>query len=416
MFEVCSIRESVHPKSLRPPHVWCDASVKLLPLVWAALKRNRTESMLTFVALALGFTLIGVMLSLNAAYQRAIDDTRMDRLIISCAFDCGNLPSGYAEPIARMPGVTAVGGELLYGGWEQDKRHPITVTFMDEGVRRAWPELPMSADDWRALDASPSGVFLSRQAAARRDVSVGDTITLNQFPGARADGSSFWPFKVLGFIEDPPGWGQQDDSAIIVANIRYFRNTGRPDEREIVSNFRVAIDRPEHSVAVCREIERWFTNATPALTCVPARQNSVQQQDANVNMRQISLGIGAAGLFMLLFVCANGIAESVRERLPQFGILRALGFGNGAIAKLVILEAAVPPLLAAFVGSAAAPIVGQFLSHLASEGLIDVPEVRVIALAPIWAVIGGLLIALLSAAAPLWRLLRTDIVSMIAVR
>ena len=239
----------------------------------------------------------------------------------------------------------------------------------------------MSADDWRALDASPSGVFLSRQAAARRDVRAGDTITLNQFPGARADGSSFWPFNVLGFIADPPGWSQQDDSAIIVANIRYFRNTGRPDERDIVSNFRVAIDRPEHAAAVCHEIQRWFTNATPALTCVPARQNSVQQQDANVNMRQISLGIGAAGLFMILFVCANGIAESVRERLPQFGILRAIGFGNGAIAKLVILEAAVPPLLAALVGSAAAPIVGQFLSRLASEGLIDIPEMRVTALA-----------------------------------
>jgi putative ABC transport system permease protein len=390
--------------------------MKLLPLVWAALWRNRTESTLTFGALAVGFTLFGVMISLNAAYQRAIDDTRMDRLIISCAFDCGNLPSGYAEPIARTAGVTAVGGELVYGGWEEDKLHPITVTFMDEGIRRAWPELPMSADDWRLLDASQAGVFLSRQAAARRHVSAGATITLNQFPGARADGSSFWPFTVLGFIGDPPGWSQQNDSAVIVANIRYFRNTGRPDERDIVSNFRVAIDRPEHAAAVCHEIERWFTNSTPALTCVPARENSVQQQEANVNMRQISLGIGAAGLFMLLFVCANGIAESVRERLPQFGILRALGFGNAAIAQLVILEAAVPPLLAALVGSATAPIVGQFLSRLASEGLIDIPEMQVIALASVWAVIAGLLIGLLSAAAPLFRLLRTDIISMLATR
>jgi putative ABC transport system permease protein len=363
-----------------------------------------------------GFTLFGVMVSLNAAYQRAIDETRMDRLIISCAFDCGNLPSGYVELIARTPGVTAVGGELLYGGWEQDERHPITVTFMDDGIRRAWPELPMSANDWRALDTSPSGIFLSRQAAARRHVSAGATITLNQFPGARADGSSFWPFTVLGFINDPPGWGQQYDSALIVANIRYFRHSGRPDERDIVSNFRVAIDRPEHAAAVCHEIQRWFTNATPALTCVPARENSVQQQEANVNMRQISLGIGAAGLFMILFVCANGVAESVRERLPQFGILRAIGFGNGAIAKLVILEAAVPPILAAVVGSAAAPIVGQFLSRLASEGLIDIPEMQAISRGPAWAVMAALLIALLSAAAPLYRLRRTDTVTMMATR
>jgi putative ABC transport system permease protein len=390
--------------------------VKLLPLVWAALWRNRTESILTFVALSVGFTLFGVMVSLNSAYQRAIDDTRLDRLIISCAFDCGNLPSGYAEPIARIPGVTAVGGELLYGGWEQDKLRPITVTFMDDGIRRAWPELPMSASDWRALDTFPSGVFLSRQAAGRRHVSVGATITLNQFPGARADGSSFWPFTVLGFIDDPPDWGQQYDAALIVANIRYFRHAGRADERDIVSNFRVAIDRPEHAAAVCHEIQRWFTNATPALTCVPARENSVQQQDANVNMRQISLGIGAAGLFMILFVCANGIAESVRERFPEFGVLRAIGFGYGAIARLVIFEAAVLPILAALVGSAVAPIVGQFLSRLARGGLIDIPEMRAISQSPYWALMAAMLIALLSAAAPLYRLRCTDTVTMMATR
>lgn len=52
--------------------------VKFIPLVWAALRRNRMESVLT---LSIAFAVIGTMLTLNAAYQRAIDDTRMDRLI-----------------------------------------------------------------------------------------------------------------------------------------------------------------------------------------------------------------------------------------------------------------------------------------------------------------------------------------------
>jgi putative ABC transport system permease protein len=368
------------------------------------------------LAVSVGFALLGVMVALNAAYVRAINDTRMDRLIVSCAFDCAAMPSGYAGQIARIAGVIAVGGELPSGGIEQDERHPISVTFMDEGMRLAWPELPMSAADWRSLDAAPSGVFLTRRASARRNVKIGDTITLNTRPGSRADGSGTWPFTVLGFIPDPPGWGQNWDSALIIGNMRYFRNAGRLDERDIVINFRVAIDRPEHAAAVCHEIERWFTNASPALNCVPAKENSVQQQEANVNMRLISLGIGAAGLFMILFLCANGTAESIRERLSQFGVLRAIGFGNGAIAKLVILEAVVPTFLAAILGSAVAPIVGQFLSRLASRGLIDIPEVPAIALAPVWAVIAGLLIALLSAAAPLSRLLRTDIVSMLTKR
>jgi putative ABC transport system permease protein len=390
--------------------------VKLLPLAWATLWRNRTESVLTLLALAVGFTLFGVMVSLHAAYARAVDSARLDRLIVSCAFDCGIMPVGYGAQIARIPGVVAVGGSLLLGGVERGPQHQMAVTFMDEGMRRAWPELPMRARDWQALDASPGGAFLTRQAAARRNANVGDTITLITLPGSREDGGGAWPFTVLGLIDDPPGWAQKWDSDLIIGSMQYQRNAGRPDERDIVSTFRVAIDRAEHATAVCREIQRWFTNATPALDCVPARESSVQQQDANVNMRQISLGIGAAGLFMILFVCANAIAESVRERLPQFGILKALGFGNGAIARLVITEAAIPVLLAALLGGAAAPAVGLLLSRLAAQRVIDIPVMAPSSEALAWALLAGLVIALLSAIAPLHRLLGTEIVPMLARR
>jgi len=43
----------------------------------------------------------------------------------------------------------------------------------------------MSAADWRSLDANPSGIFLTRTAAARRSVRVGDTVTVNSGPGPR---------------------------------------------------------------------------------------------------------------------------------------------------------------------------------------------------------------------------------------
>jgi len=45
---------------------------------------------------------------------------------------------------------------------------------------------------------------------------------------------------------------------------------------------RVAVDRPEHARAVCREIEARFTNATPALYCVPAREDAEETAEANI--------------------------------------------------------------------------------------------------------------------------------------
>jgi len=393
--------------------------MKFIPLVWAALWRNRIESVLTLLALSVAFALFGTMITLNAAYERAIEDARMDRLIVACAFDCGAIPLGYREQLARVPHVTAVGGQLWLGGHEQDEQHPITVMFVDEGMRSAWPELPMSPADWRAFDANPSGIFLSREAAARRKVRTGDTVAVNTtFGSNRADGNPTWYFTVLGFMPDPPGWksGVGGPSDTIVGNLRYWENSAHLDERDIVNVMRVAVDRPEHAREVCREIEARFTNATPALYCVPARADAQEMADANINMRQISLGIGAAGLFMILFLCANGIAESVRERLPEFGVLKAMGYRDSHVALLVVLEAAIPTLLAALIGGALAWEVDALIEHLALKGVIDMPEMRASPAALGWALAAALLIALVSAVAPLYRLRRMDVAAVVAGR
>ena len=394
-------------------------AVKFLPLVWAALWRNRTESALTLLALSVAFALFGIMVALNAAYERAIVDARMDRLIVACAFDCGAIPLGYREQIARIAGVTGVGGQVWLGGHEQDPHHPITVMFVDDGMRSAWPELPMSAADWRALGAAPSGIFLTRTAAARRNVRIGDTVTMTTLPGSRADGTSTWFFTVLGFIPDPPGsaagaGGPAWDPETIVGNMRYLQDSNRLDERGTVNVLRVAVDRPEHARAVCRAIDARFTS--PAAYCVPAKEDAEELADANINMRQISLGIGAAGLFMILFLAANSIAESARERLPEFGVLKTMGYGEGRIAMLVFLEVAVPTVLAALVGSALAQGVGALVSHLALKGVIHMPEVRASPAALGWALAAAIVIALVSAVAPLNRLRRMDVAAVVAGR
>ncbi len=395
--------------------------MKFVPLVWATLWRNRSESLLMLAALSVGFALFGAMLAVNAAYEQAIDDVRMDRLIISCAFDCGTIPVGYREQLARIPHVVAVGGQAWLAGHQQDEHHPITIMFVDEGIRSAWPELPMSPADWRAFDANPSGIFLTRKAAARHNVRLGDRVIMNSGFQGTVDGTGTWYFTVLGFIEDPPGWGPGSGGPdwnpdTIIGNLRYAHNWGPPDERDLVNVMRIAVDRPEYARAVCREVEARFTNANPALYCVPARDDAQELADANINMRQISLGIGAAGLFMILFLCANGIAESVRERLGEFGVIKALGFENANIAALVTLEAAIPTVLAALIGGVLALGVDVLLAHLALKGSINMPEVHVSLAAFGWALAAALLIGLLSSIAPLYRLRRTDVVAVIAGR
>jgi putative ABC transport system permease protein len=395
------------------------AAVKFVPLVWASLWRHKAESALTLLALCVGFMLCGTMIAVNAAYEQAIDDARMDRLVVACAFDCGSIPLGYRDQLARIPHVTAAGAVAWIGELGQDtQHHGMTVTFVDDGIRSAWPELPMTPADWRALDVTPSGIFLTRKAAARRTVRVGDTVNMYSGPDGTVDGTGIYHFTVLGFIPDPPGWRSAGGgpSEIIIGNLRYARNWGPREERNFATILRLAVDRPENARGVCREIAAWYTNASPALYCVPARADVQEAAEANINMRQISLGIGAAGLFMILFLCANGIAESVRERLSEFGVLKAMGYQDGHIAILVILEAAIPTLLAAFIGSLLAWGVDALVAHLALTGVVEMPEMRGSLMALGWALAAALLVALVSAVAPLYRLRHSDVAAVVAGR
>ena len=57
-----------------------------------------------------------------------------------------------------------------------------------------------------------------------------------------------------------------------------------------------------------------------------------------------------AVLFTLLFLTGNTMMQSVRDRVPELGVLKAMGFGTGTIVAMVAAEAVALCLLAAAIG------------------------------------------------------------------
>jgi putative ABC transport system permease protein len=55
-------------------------------------------------------------------------------------------------------------------------------------------------------------------------------------------------------------------------------------------------------------------------------------------------------LFTLLFLAGNTMMLSVRDRIPELGVLKTLGFTDGAIWAMVVVEALVLCLTAATLG------------------------------------------------------------------
>jgi putative ABC transport system permease protein len=387
--------------------------MKYLPLVWAAFRRHTTESLLTFLVLTIAFTLFSSMVALKAAYDQAINVNRMDRLLVTARFCCTELNIARRDEITRMPGVQGAAALQWVFGFHQEPSMQVGITMLDQTGIAAIPELPLTAEHWKQLAAKPTGVFFTRTEAAKWNVRVGDTFPVQTRVSGREDGANAWLFEVLGIIDDPQAPVEWTPN--IFGNYEYF-DAVRTQEKRGTVRFIVAVDDPDKAESICQKIDTSYANSERPTYCVPLRVDARSILDSVISMREMSFGIAAAGLFMILFLCANSVAESVRERIPEFAVLKTIGFGDRQIATLIFLEAALPCIAAAVLGTVLAGALSPFTSRLGEGSEIDLPPPSV----SIWIVALALGVALLIGAAsailPLRRLRALELAPALAGR
>ena len=386
--------------------------MRYLPLVWAAFRRHTTESLLTFLVLTVAFTLFGAMLALRAAYDHAIEVNRMDRLFVTARFCCTGLNIAHRAEIERMPGVRGVGLIDALLGFHQEPSMQLGVWMIDAGTIAAIPELRLTPEDWKLLQATPNGLLFTRSLAALWKVKAGDAFPVKTSNNRREDHAEAWPFTVVGVVNDPAT--QIDWMPNIYASYDYFEASRSREERGLVQ-FVVAIDNPDDARSICRQIDTRYANSETPSYCEPLRIGAQNVVDSTITMRQMSLGIGAAGLFMILFLCANSVAESVRERLPEFAVLKTIGFGDRQVATLVVLESVLPAVSGAVLGMALASLLSSFTSRLGEGSGLTLPAASISGGIVALSLGVALLVGAVSALLPLRRLRTMELAPVLAL-
>jgi putative ABC transport system permease protein len=100
----------------------------------------------------------------------------------------------------------------------------------------------------------------------------------------------------------------------------------------------VRVKNPEDSTRVAAAIDVEFTNS-PAETKAETEKAFVggwARQIADIGT--IIKAILSAVFFTILLVAGNTVAQSVRERTQELGVLKALGFTNAQVLGLVLAE------------------------------------------------------------------------------
>jgi putative ABC transport system permease protein len=315
--------------------------MRYLPFIFRNLFRRKTRTLLTVGSIAVALFLFGLLVTIETALNAGVDVAGADRLIVRNKTSLiMPLPLSYQERLRQIEHVTEATFATWFGGIYQDQKNFFPQFAIDtETYRELFPEFRIPDEQWRAFLADQEGAVVGRTTAERFGWKVGDRIPIQ---GTIWSGT--WDFNIRAIYE---GERAGDDESLFWFHWKYLEER-RPFGKGTVGWYTVKLDDPDHAVEVGRAIDERFANSAWETSTETEKAFAAGFAKQIGNIRLLILSIGAVVLFTLLLVTGNTMAMAVRERVPELGVLKTLGFGDTTVLALVLAES----LMIALVGGA----------------------------------------------------------------
>jgi len=383
--------------------------MKYVPLVWAAVMRKPTRAILTLLSVMLAFTLFGLTIGMNATFDKLKEEARDDRIFVFARFS-GLVPIALAPQIESVPGVEMVASSSGIGGYIQDPKNRVFVQMMDEKVAKVNPEYPITPAQWQMIRDNRRGMLVSKMQADRWHLKAGDTFVIASPMVKKIDGTASWTFQVAAITPDISYMTQ----GYMFGNFDYMDKSRTLSDQSKTGQFRVLVRDSSKTAEIAQQIENKFANSPTPLQSLTEKV-AFDVSNTGMDIAAVDRDIALAGMFMVLFLTANGIAQAVRERIAEFATLKTIGFSDNGVIALVFAEAAIPCLLGAALGVGLAAVLANAIPRFLPPGQgLPIPTMTVMVL--VWAVIAAALIAFASSALPALRLKRMDIATALSGR
>ncbi len=362
--------------------------------------------MFTLLSVAVAFLLFGLLQGLDDGFDQALEDQHLDRLITDRKVP-GAPPMSISalEQIERIPGVTRVAQRAtLMGTYREPKNMVMLLATEPRRFFSVRPEFIISPGEFAALEETRTGLVVTPRLLRHYGWKVGDRISIRS-KVLRRDGSDVWPFHIVGLFDTQDDPGQY---YLSLMNYRYLDEARAHGQGE-VERFIVRISDPGRSVATGAAIDRLFANSGHETRTRSEKELALVRMKQVGDIRFVTRAIVGAVLFTLLFLTANTMRQSVRDRTPEFGVLKSIGMPDTRIFLLVLMEAGALCVGAAILGLALAAAAAPLLK--ATMGSVQMSASTMLAGLSLAAAV-----AFVSAILPAWRIRRLSVVDALAGR
>jgi putative ABC transport system permease protein len=338
--------------------------VKFSGLIFANLFRKKVRLLLTIGSFAVALFLFAFLAVVKSAFSRGTEVAGADRLVIASRVGLmQTLPISYDDKIAAIPGVKAVTHNHWFGGVYQDEKNFFVQFVIDpENMRKVMTEFVVPDDQWANFEKDRQGAVVGVKTAKRFGWKIGDRIPIkNSLYGP----TKTWEFNLDGiYHNDRPG-GDENQFWI---QWKYFDENVPASIKSTAGWYVLKLDNPDDAARVAKSIDNLFANSTYETKTETESAFAAGFVKQFGNIEFLIESIGMVVFFTLLLVTGNTMAISVRERISELGVLKAIGYSDRSVLFFVLAESLVIALIGGVLGLGlalvAVPVLGAALNGL----------------------------------------------------
>jgi putative ABC transport system permease protein len=320
--------------------------MKFLPLMWKNLWRKKIRTTFTLLSIFVAFILFGLLMTIRTAFSFGVDIAGLDRLVLIHKVSLiMPLPVSYLGRLQATPGVTLATHNSWFGGvYQEPSNFFAQIAVEPEPFLKLYPEYKVSKAHYDAWLADRQGVLVGVDLAERFGWKIGDRIPIIGTIWQPKQGQT-WEFNIAGLYDGEAG---VDKTQFF---FRYdYLDENRRGGKGLVGWYIVKIADASQAQAMGARFDEMFANSA-AETKTTTEKGFVEGFAKQMgDIGAIMIAILAAVLFTILLVAANTMAQSVRERTSEVGVLKTLGFSSGSILMMVLGESVVVSILGGGLG------------------------------------------------------------------
>lgn len=377
----------------------------LLRLLFKNAFRHKLRTILTMVGLVVAISAFGFLNTIVEAWYGGVDGTSSTRLITRSAISMGSpLPLSYMQRIRSVEGVSGVTWANWFGGVYIDRKNFFPRFAVDPHTYfQLYPEYIVSDKERADFTHDRQGAIIGSKLAERFGWKVGDTIPLKGdiYPGT-------WNFTVRGIYRTRDA---KTDGTMMFMQWQLLNESLRQRAGSLLADkvgvYIVNVTDSSETSTVSQRIDALFQDS-PAET---RTETEKAFQLGFVSMSETILlairGVSFVVLIIIMAVMANTMTMTARERLAEYATLKALGFSPSFVVKLLFGESLAIVFLGGSIGIAVTfPMASTF-----AQGMGALFKNFDVSYTTIWQqALASLVVGLVSAAWPAWKMSRIDIV------